>query len=114
MLCPKCETENIEQAEHCIKCGEPLELAAAPHPRYPSITNFDKQFDAPADGKSVVSGVLNLVIIAASLFFPIIGIIMGFTYLRKIDPAARKAGKTWLIFGVAFLLVQVVVLFSMR
>jgi hypothetical protein len=38
---------------------------------------------------------------------------MGFTYLRKTDPAARKAGKTWLTFGMAFLLIQIV-LVSLR
>ncbi|MBX3629704.1 MAG: hypothetical protein KF908_07245 [Nitrosomonas sp.] len=111
MLCAQCGTENIEQAEHCIKCGAPLKLdAASPYPR---ITNLDMQFDAPADGKPVVSSVLNLAVIAGSLFFPIIGIIMGFTYLRKTDPAARKAGKIWLVFGMVFLLMQIV-LVSLR
>ncbi len=112
MLCPKCGTENIEQAEHCIQCGEPLQLGTAPP--YPRITHIDMQSDAPADEKPAVSSLLNLVIISGSLLFPIIGIIMGFTYLRKTDPAARKVGKTWLAFGMAFLLLQLVLISLMR
>lgn len=121
MLCPKCGMENTEQAEYCINCGASLKEEVSveqlsnreTEPVYPRITNVDMQSGVSTQAKPVVSGTLNLIIISASLFFPIIGIIMGFTYLRKTDPAARKAGKTWLAFGIVFLLIQIV-LVSLR
>ncbi|MDC8445163.1 MAG: zinc ribbon domain-containing protein [Nitrosomonas sp.] len=116
MLCPKCGTENTEQAESCINCGATLkeevpaeqlsEQEAAPvHPR---LTNIDMQSSASMDSKPVVSAALYVAVITGTLIFPIIGVIMGFTYLRKTDPEARKIGKTWLAFGIVFLLIQVV------
>jgi uncharacterized membrane protein YvbJ len=121
MLCPKCGMENTEQAEHCTNCGASLKEEVSVEQLndreteavYPRITNIDMQSSASANSEPAVSNTLNLIIISGSLFFPIIGIIMGFTYLRKTDPAARKTGKTWLTFGMVFLLIQIV-LVSLR
>jgi len=121
MLCPKCGVENTEQAEHCTNCSASLNEEVSveqlsdreTEPAYPRITNIDMQSGVSANSKPVVSSALNLIIISGSLFFPIVGIIMGFTYLRKTDPAAQKVGKTWLTFGMVFLLIQIV-LVSLR
>lgn len=148
MLCPKCGTENTEQADFCTHCAEPLktvdvqtaqsgadagvvqqennatqqseetretvnnrvtasrgqeseasmgdETVIQPQPR---ITNLDFQSDK-AKEKPVVSTGMNIAVILLSIPVPPIGIAMGYTYLRKPHPDAKKAGKIWLIWGI--------------
>lgn len=134
MLCSKCGTENKEQAEVCINCGETLTQSSEtgesntndsadfkqvteqktetretikwdtdkPKPR---ITNLDFKSNNSGD-KPVVSPGLNVFVLLSSVFLPIIGIAMGFAYLRKQHPDAKKAGKTWLIVGVSLFLIH--------
>ena len=146
MLCPKCGTENSEQADFCTQCAEPLKSVdvqteqsevdsgvqqenspiqktsekteavsvaatasreeesdksmrddAVIQPR-PRITNIDFQSDK-AKEKPVVSVGMYIVVILLSIPVPPIGIAMGYTYLRKAHPDAKKAGKIWLIWG---------------
>ncbi|SFK28435.1 hypothetical protein SAMN05216302_100391 [Nitrosomonas aestuarii] len=124
MLCPKCGTDNADQAEACVNCGEKLidknmqaeqtenmqtgqsvssheavESDNAQPQRPPRITHVDIQPDK-AKEKPVVSSGMYITIIVLSIFVPPIGIAMGFTYLRKIHPDAKKAGKVWLIWGI--------------
>lgn len=136
MLCPKCETENKDENETCTNCGESLlndndrvaseakhaDVVAAPKPEveanpesepvvHQRITDVNlKSADATSSDVKVVSNGFYIGIMIATVIFPIIGIIMGFTYLRKTHPSARKAGKSWLIVGSAIILAQVVVL----
>ncbi len=121
MLCPKCGTENTEQAEVCVNCGEKLidvnaqaeqtvnmqtDQSASAHEALRSdhaqpqsrITHVDIQSNK-AKQKPIVSSGMNITIILLSIFVPPIGIAMGFTYLRKTHPDAKKAGKVWLIWG---------------
>ena len=121
MLCPKCEAENKDENETCTNCGESLlndsdqvvnKAEANPKPLvHQRITGANHK---PAGSKSsdvkVVSNGFYIGIMIATVIFPIIGVIMGFTYLRKEHPSARKAGKSWLIVGSAIILAQVVVL----
>lgn len=121
MRCPKCGTENTEHAKSCLNCGAILKEEVSTEqssdqetaPVYPRLTNIDMQSGAAVNSNPAVSSALSLAVILGSLFFPIIGIIMGFTYLRKTVPEARKIGKTWLTFGMIFLLIQIV-LVSLR
>lgn len=134
MLCPKCETENKDENETCTNCGESLlndndrvanepeqeevvaeraskvEASSGPvvHQRITGVNL--KSADATSSDVKVVSNGFYIGIMIATVIFPIIGIIMGFTYLRKTHPSARKAGKSWLIVGSAIILAQVVVL----
>lgn len=134
MLCPKCETENKVENETCTNCGENLlndndpvaneaehtEVAAEQKPKvqtnpepvvHQRITGVDlKPADSTSSDVKVVSNGFYIGVMIATVIFPIIGIIMGFTYLRKVHPSARKAGKSWLIVGSAIILAQVVVL----
>lgn len=134
MLCPKCETENKDENETCTNCGESLlndndrvandaeqeevvaerasKVEANPEPVvHQRITGVNlKSADATSSDVKVVSNGFYIGIMIATVIFPIIGIIMGFTYLRKTHPSARKAGKSWLIVGSAIILAQVVVL----
>ena len=123
MLCPKCETENKDENETCANCGESLlndndndndndlvaseaehadvvaaqkpEAEANPEPVvHQRITGVNlKSTDAKSSDVKVVSNGFYIGVMIATVIFPIIGIIMGFTYLRKTHPSARKAGK---------------------
>ena len=126
-------TENTEQTEQSVQNDEPLRAMTSPsssattnsanptdtEPAQTSaddqsntqphqrITNIDMQSDQQGDEKPVVSSAVNLAIIFGTLIFPIIGIAMGFTYLRKPSIEAQRVGKTWLILGLIILLVQI-------
>lgn len=133
MLCPKCGTENQEQVDVCINCDEKLiqhheinnrdtevpEQVIEPEiskerretiewdtdkPRQ-RITNLDFKSNKAGD-VPVVSPGLNIFVLMSSVFLPIIGIAMGFAYLRKPDPDAKKAGKIWVMVGAVFFLIH--------
>lgn len=53
---------------------------------------------------------LNIVVLLATLIFPIIGIAMGFTYIRKGHPSTIQAGKIWLITGTIALIIQIILI----
>ncbi len=120
MLCPECGTENTKQAESCVQCEKPLKTEAVhvaqdtlddtgqPKQR---ITNLNIQSDKVANEKLAVSHGLNIVIIIGTLIFPIIGIIMGFTYMRKPHSDAQKVGKRWLILGIVMMIVSFLMIY---
>lgn len=134
MLCPKCEAENKGGNETCTNCGESLlndneravneaeqtevmsgqasKVEANPKPVvHQRITGANLKSASPKSSEvKVVSNGFYIGIMIATVIFPIVGVIMGFTYLRKEHPSARKAGKSWLIVGSAIILAQVVVL----
>ena len=134
MLCPKCEAENKDENETCTNCGESLlndsdqvvnkveqteivakqtsKVEAKPKPVvHQRITGANhKSTVSKSSDVKVVSNGFYIGVMIATVIFPIIGVIMGFTYLRKEHPSARKAGKSWLIVGSAIILAQVVVL----
>ncbi|WP_143057316.1 pilin [Nitrosomonas sp. Nm51] len=63
------------------------------------VTNLDFQSDK-ANEKPVVPMGMYIAIILLSIPIPPIGMAMGYTYLRKSHPDAKKAGKIWLIWGI--------------
>ena len=65
---------------------------------------------ASKNEKPAVSAIFNLVIIVATLIFPIIGIAMGFTYYRKPGSDEKKAGKIWLILGIIMMIVNILLI----
>ncbi len=130
MLCPKCGTENSDLTESCVHCHEPMSnkprpIASNDQPhndapdntgqlkvsnvsdtQIPSATYKDSE-DIPARDKPVVSKGVNIAIIIGTVLFPVIGIAMGYTYLRKDHPDAQKAGKNWLILGAVMFIVNI-------
>lgn len=113
MLCPKCGTENSDEAILCVKCGARLvkdgEETPQPEPSvHQRIVGIDLKPKAPE--KSGVSNGLYIGVMIATVIFPIIGIIMGFTYMRKDHPSAKKAGKNWLIVGAIMILFNIILL----
>lgn len=75
----------------------------------------EKENEIPSSHeKPAVSAGINLAIIIGTILFPLIGIAMGFTYIRKDDPAAKKAGRNWLILGVLMFIVNIVLVSTMK
>lgn len=134
MQCPKCKTENTDQNEICSNCGENLlgtseQLNVAsdktPEAGEPIIeakaeskpvihqritgTNLKPESSKSGD-KNAVSNGFYIGIMIATVIFPIIGVIMGFTYMRKDHPTAKKAGKSWLVVGSVMILVNIIVI----
>ncbi len=132
MLCPKCGTENTDQAESCSHCHESLlnKLQANAdknqHKNNEQINQretktsdalkvTEKETDhATANEKPVVSIGLNIAIILGTIIFPVIGIAMGYTYFKKDHPDAKKAGRNWLILGSVMILVNILLVISIK
>lgn len=132
MLCPKCGTENTDQAEFCIDCHEHLlnkpqtDVGANQQKRNEQVNQRETETSATlkvagnavdhatANEKPVVSMGLNIAIILSTLIFPVIGIAMGYTYLKKDHPDAKKAGKNWLILGSVMILVNILLVNSIK
>lgn len=60
-----------------------------------------------AEKSPVVSLWVNLSIYISTIFFPLIGIAMGFVYLRDENPEKKRVGRNWLILGVVILLINI-------
>ncbi|WP_297324401.1 hypothetical protein [Nitrosomonas sp.] len=125
MLCPKCGTENTDQAESCIQCHESL----LHQPLVNADTNQQKSETQASDTltvrakesahasdkeKPVVSMGVNIAIIIGTIIFPVVGVAMGYTYLKKDHPDARKAGRNWLVLGLIVFLVEILLINLMK
>lgn len=113
MLCPKCKTENSDEAKLCINCGARLVNDSVDTPQseaevHQRIVGIDLKPKSPK--KSGVSNGLYIGVMIATVIFPIIGVIMGFTYMRKDHPSAKKAGKNWLVVGAVMILFNIILL----
>jgi uncharacterized membrane protein YvbJ len=111
MLCPKCETINSDEDELCTNCGEKLVKASEETSQsepvvHQRITGIDLK--PSASKKTGVSNGLYIGVMIATVILPIIGIIMGFTYMRKDHPSAKKAGKNWMIVGAVMILFNII------
>lgn len=93
MFCRDCGKTIPDDSAFCPECG--AKLAAAPAGGL-AFGGAAALADAPA---APVSSGMNIGVIVASLFIPIVGLIMGFIYLRDPHPAKKKAGRTWLWVG---------------
>jgi hypothetical protein len=93
VFCRDCGKTIPDDSAFCPECGAKLAAVPAGGLAYGGAAAVA---DAPA---AAVSSGLNIGIIAASLFIPIVGLIMGFIYQRDPHPAKKKAGRTWLWVG---------------
>ena len=91
IICPKCGEQNLDQAVFCGVCGGPISQPAAP--ATPSAT--------PANPP--VSDGLKIGIAIATVFVPLLGIIMGAIYMNDPNPNKKKVGKLWLIIGIGII-----------
>lgn len=78
-----------------------------------TMNEKENEIPSPQEKPAVSAGV-NLAVIIGTILFPVIGIAMGFTYFRKDSPAAKKAGRNWLILGVLMFIVNIVLVSTMK
>lgn len=132
MHCPACGAENTEGAQSCAHCHGVLsdhasvrgeENQSSPQARsshqQTKIDHSSGTVNDSSSGKSSdpfdtkvkrVSSGVNIGIIIGTIFFPVIGVAMGYTYLKKDHPEERKAGKNWLILGVVMFIVNILLI----
>lgn len=78
-------------------------------------TNSDEKNENIADNeKPVISSGQNIAIIIGTILFPVIGVAMGYTFYKKDNPAAKKAGRNWLILGIIMFIVNISVVSTMK
>ena len=98
MFCPKCGSENPDDARFCGSCGESLSTA---HDAPASTSGEVSKVIEPSRPQEEVPAGLKYGILAASLIIPLIGVIMGIVYLVKGESEDKKAaGRLWLYAGV--------------
>jgi uncharacterized membrane protein YvbJ len=101
MRCPNCGHENPVEAKFCGKCANPMQSA-----------DSSRVASASAGGVAnagEVSQGLKVGIIVASIFIPLLGIIMGFIFMNDANPAKKAVGKTWLKVGVGIMIFYFIV-----
>jgi hypothetical protein len=74
----------------------------------------EKNENASDNEKPVVSSGQNIAIIIGTILFPVIGIAMGYTFYRKDNPAAKKAGRNWLILGILMFIISISLVSAMK
>ncbi|MER0169996.1 MAG: hypothetical protein DU489_05195 [Nitrosomonas sp.] len=78
-------------------------------------TNSDEKNENISDNeKPVISSGQNIAIIIGTILFPVIGVAMGYTFYKKDNPAAKKAGRNWLILGIIMFIVNISVVSIMK
>ena len=94
MFCPRCGTDNPDDAKFCGSCGASLPVAPAPQPPPPPPAQPPVVQPQPA-----VAPGLKIGIIIASLVVPLVGIILGIIYMLDPNPQKKAAGRLWLMVG---------------
>ena len=107
MKCTKCGDENVGEAKFCASCGEALSETPAPIHRGGGVT------PVPADSGKV-SKKMKIGILIGTIFFPLLGIIMGANYMKDANPAKKAVGRLWLMVGIGALVLWWVVTASLR
>lgn len=74
----------------------------------------EKNENALNNEKPAVSSGQNIAIIIGTILFPVIGIAMGYTFYRKDNPAAKKAGRNWLVLGILMFIINISVVSTMK
>jgi uncharacterized membrane protein YvbJ len=98
MFCPECGSENPDDARFCGSCGKPLSVADNAPASAPS--GVTKVIDPSSPQEQVPAG-LKYGILGASLFIPLLGVIMGIVYMVKGESEDKKAvGRLWLYAGI--------------
>jgi hypothetical protein len=99
MYCKDCGEQIPDDSVFCPECGAKLTVAPAAAAPPSASTPPPASPTAGAASQDVGQG-LFIGLILASLFIPLIGIIMGVIYMRDPSAAKKKAGKVWLWVGI--------------
>ena len=96
MYCPKCGQQNPDEAQFCGNCGENLPTTASP-----SSSNTPRSTPSASTGSGgAVSNEMKWGVAIASVFIPLIGIIMGAIYMADANVEKKSAGRQWLFVGI--------------
>lgn len=105
MFCPECGTENPENAKFCGNCRHPLSAST----KDPSRNHIDDVVEID-NGQPAVPDGMKYGILAASIFIPFIGLIMGIIYLAQNESGEKKeVGKLWLYVSLGIMLVYFII-----
>ncbi|MEJ2200423.1 MAG: zinc-ribbon domain-containing protein [Desulfuromonadaceae bacterium] len=85
MFCSKCGKQIPDDSTFCPFCGNST--------AYQDPVKIQESLSQPTQEVSLV---LNVGIVIATMFIPLVGLIMGLIYIKKPSPAKKKAGKVWL------------------
>lgn len=94
MFCSKCGKTIPDDSVFCPECGASIGEQQA------SVTE--------SAGKEV-SNEMNIAIIVASIFIPLVGLIMGIIYMNDKDIKKQKTGKVWLWVGIGMVIFWILV-----
>jgi uncharacterized membrane protein YvbJ len=83
--CPNCGHQNPDDARFCETCGAALSSNVQQH------FNTSPSDTGSSEGANIGLGILSFLI-------PLVGIILGISYMS--NPAKKAAGKTYLFLGI--------------
>jgi hypothetical protein len=86
VFCPKCGTDNPPGAKFCGKCGEAMPATTPPPPPPPPPR-------VPGSGQQVWISI-------ATIFIPLVGLILGIQYMSRGEPEFKKIGRLYVIMAV--------------
>ena len=103
MFCPKCGSENPDEAKFCGSCGTNMSVKQ---------TSVHPKVNEPVTTSQNVTQEMKIIMIIVSIIIPLVGIIMGLIYMSDSNPSKKAAGKTWLIAGIGASLVYCLIIAS--
>lgn len=103
MYCPNCGAQNVDEAKFCGECGKVLASGPKSNPDPP-------QTNPPHSKKEAVSTELKAGITIGTIIIPLLGLIMGWLYMRDENPEKKAAGRLWLYTGIGMFLFYIIYL----
>ncbi len=107
MFCPKCGSENPDNAKFCGNCRHQFtaKFGGSDNDPVNEVVDIEsKQRSEP------VSDLMKYGILASTVIIPFIGVIMGIVYLVQGETENKKSvGKLWLIGGVVMMFIYLMI-----
>jgi uncharacterized membrane protein YvbJ len=85
--CPNCGHQNPDDAKFCETCGTALST------NIQQVTSQPVSSGGISEGAKIGLGILSFII-------PLVGIILGISYMNDSNPSKKAAGRTFLYLGI--------------